>query len=458
MVYEKGPDVVSEKRFFPASTLDEVAYLFEVGSSYSITYGIAITLEGDIHSEIVREALDSTLNYFPKSKCVLSKDYSSLKRLFRYSWEYRDISSADIFEEIQDLKSDSKHNDAVSYFSHYYRSHTIDVTRETSPKVMLIRNHGRAHLLFFMHHAVADGKSLIFFIQQFIQFYENIFYQKKKEIQPPPDFDGISQPHFKFRWKYLSPKLISATRRFISLLDKETPVKFYPQEADYGASTFIAAGKELSHQQFDLIRARVKNQKTTINSYFLASMFPTIKKWNQPWNPPPGRVYISAPINLRSPEDRTIGNLVSAFHVSLRSELISDRDSVLPLVHEEQLFKMEYARQSLNLLCFLKPIPLALKISSLKSRQPDMRCTILLTNLGKCTLNQYHTDKAGVNHMGPARISSINTILYPHPMPQVTVTTYNEKVFMSLSVLRSHFSKEDAGKFLDLFTETLLAE
>ena len=55
--------------------------------------------------------------------------------------------------------------------------------------------------------------------------------------------------------------------------------------------------------------------------------------------------------------------------------------------------------------------------------------------------------------MGPARISRMSTVLYPHPMPQITITTYNEKVFMCLSVLRSLFSKEDAEKFLDLFVE-----
>jgi hypothetical protein len=60
--------------------------------------------------------------------------------------------------------------------------------------------------------------------------------------------------------------------------------------------------------------------------------------------------------------------------------------------------------------------------------------------------------------MGPARICSIHCIASPVPWPQVDIITYNGRMSMSLSVLRSRFSSEDAEKFLDSFIKELMAQ
>ena len=100
--------MATKQKFFPASILDEAGYLLERSIQCSITFAANITMEGEVNSNILQKALDATLNYYPKCKCVLVKDSPSIKHwVLVIKWEYRNVSSADIFEEIQDLKPDA---------------------------------------------------------------------------------------------------------------------------------------------------------------------------------------------------------------------------------------------------------------------------------------------------------------------------------------------------------------
>ena len=73
-----------EQPFFPLSPVDELAYFAEVSTPYSITFGAGMTLEGEINTDIVCEALDTTLTCYPKLKCILVKDYPSVRHWFQY--------------------------------------------------------------------------------------------------------------------------------------------------------------------------------------------------------------------------------------------------------------------------------------------------------------------------------------------------------------------------------------
>ena len=93
----------TEKQFFPTSVIDETAYTMEQVFQTSLTGTIILTLEGEVRSQVVREALDACLNVNPKFKCILINKYPSLKRWFRYSWEYRHTDSRSILQEVPDL-------------------------------------------------------------------------------------------------------------------------------------------------------------------------------------------------------------------------------------------------------------------------------------------------------------------------------------------------------------------
>ena len=83
----------------------------------------------------------------------------------------------------------------------------------------------------------------------------------------------------------------------------------------------------------------------------------------------PARTYITVPINLRTPEDRTMSNILSSVTVSLTPEAMGGKEALLPLIREQMnaLDKNGIARTMLNLSCLLKPVPLAFKRYLLKS-------------------------------------------------------------------------------------------
>ena len=198
---------MDKKKFYQASIVDELAHLMETPLNTSITQGWTFTLKGELSSPSIREALDRCLTLYPKLACTLTKDYPSLKRAFRYSWNYRnDITSNGIFEEIEDSNPDHRSKDTLSYYRDYHHSHYIDITREPPIKVLLIRQPERSHLIFFVHHAGVDGIGFLLFFQSFIEFYEDSIYQRKKESGGTPDFKGISKPHISFQWKHFLPR------------------------------------------------------------------------------------------------------------------------------------------------------------------------------------------------------------------------------------------------------------
>ena len=450
--------MVSEKRFFPTSIADEVAYLFEVSTQSSLTFGFIIILEGEVSSEVVREALDACLNLYPKFKCVLVNHYPSLKRWFRYSWEYRDIKGEDILEEIEDLDLYQSRKDAISYFRHYHFSHSIEITREVPLKVMLIRQPRRVNMIFFSHHAAGDGIGFFMFLQSFIKFYEEIFYRQKRQGDYFPDFKTISQPDRRFRRNHFSLRHYYAYLKHITLLLRESPVQVQTEGGGGSMKRLPATVKEITPPQLKTIRTTVKKYHTTINHYLLAAMFKTIRRWNQQWGENSERIYINVPVNLRPPEDRTVGNILSAFNISFRSEFIGDKDKMLRLIQEEQASMMEsdFARTNVNLTWLLKPLPLKLKMLMFKHRAHILFPTLTLSNMGIGYPNPHHKDQEGFHYMGPARICSISAIANPVIWPQMVVLTYNDRMAISLSVARSRFSFEVVERFLDSFIRELI--
>jgi NRPS condensation-like uncharacterized protein len=163
------------------------------------------------------------------------------------------------------------------------------------------------------------------------------------------------------------------------------------------------------------------------------------------------------PINLRTPEDRTMSNILSSVTISLTPEALGEIDSLLSLIREQMtaLDKNGIARTMLNLSCLLKPVPLALKRYLLKRSFPGFSPTLLLSNLGVLSPNPSHKDEQGFHYMGPARIDNIYVIPNAASWPDLLVSTYNNQIAVTMAVLSSCFSPEAAERFLDSFVESL---
>ena len=449
---------MSKKQFFPMSIVDETVYIMEGAVRTSLTGTFILTLEGEVCVTTVREALDASCNLYPKFKCILVQNYPSIKRWFRYCWEYKDAKCENILKEIEDINQNYNPQEVFTYCKQNHLFTFLDITRQVPIQVVLIRQPDQATLIFTFHHAAVDGIGVILFIQRFIQFYEEIFYHRKKDNDYSPDFRAISQPEIKFPWKSFSLHHFYNYLRGAALLALEPSAQVQTQGGKGSMRMLLATVREITTSQLKTIRATVKKYHVTFNDYLLSAMFQTIKKWNQQGGKKSERIYINVPVNLRSPEDHTVGNILSGFNISFRSELIGEKREMVRLIRKELISMMEndIVRTTLSLTWILKLIPLKIKMLMFKHHPHTFYPTLALSNIGICNPNPSHKDEEGFHYMGAARISNISFITSAVPWPQVVVLTYNERMTICLSVFRSHFSLEAAERLLDSFVRELI--
>jgi len=221
---------------------------------------------------------------------------------------------------------------------------------------------------------------------------------------------------------------------------------------------FVADVRDLPSGRLSLIRTTAKKHGATVNDYLLAALFQTVKKWSKEWIGQAERIYITVPINLRPPEDRTMSNILSSVNLCLQPGVITGKEELLQVIREEmgRLHTHDIARTMVNLSCLLKPIPLPLKKFLLQHAIPDFSPTVLLSNLGVLTPNPSHTDEEGFHYLGPARICNIHLIPNAGTWPDVLVSTYNHQLALTLAVVSSCFSQEEAEKFLNSFVDTIM--
>jgi len=449
---------MTEKQFFPASIIDELAYCAEKADKHPLIQTWIYTLEGEISTRALQEALDDTLNYYPKFKCTLVNTYPSLKRWFRYRWEYRDVKGRDILQEIESPDSVYDHKEIVNYYIDNHYRLFIDISSHIPLKVLLIRQPHQSFLIFVFHHAAADGLGSSFFIQKFIHFYEAIFYQREKEAYSS-DFKAISQPEIRLRWNQFSLPHILHHFKYMAMLRKEPAAQIYTQRGEVTSGTFLTDVREIPPHQFKSLKTAAKKNQVTINSYILAAMFQTIKKWNQQHGEEPKCIRIAVPISLRPPEDCTAGNIMAGVNISFKPELIGNKVETLKRVHKEIVLLMKGAieRPRVNLAYLLKPIPLALTVRMIKRLAPNSSpSSFVLSNLAILSPNPSHKDEAGFHYLGSARICGISAIPPAGQCPGIAINTYNQQMTLSLSVLSSHFSLETAGRFMDTFVHELI--
>ncbi|MDX1777665.1 MAG: condensation domain-containing protein [Thermodesulfobacteriota bacterium] len=448
------------KQQFPASIVDEITYSVESAyNSLHLVYSWIFTLEGEVSTEVSRKALDRALDYYPKCRCILVNNASSYKRWLRYCWEYTDTTGKDILQEIELSDPTVSIGDVVDYHVRNHVSLSIDLSSHIPLKILLIRTPQRTFFSFIMHHAVADGVGSISFIQKFITCYEDIFYQRKSAADHPPSrFEAISVPHIPFRWNYFSPRRLAPYFRYNNLFRKEPPVRLNSQQSPVDSAEFVAGVRDLPPQRLEVIRTTAKKHKATINDFLLAALFRTVKTWTREWINQSERIYIAVPTNLRPPEDRTMSNILSSVNLSLKPELISNREELFKLIREEMavLTKNDIAQTTANLSCLLKPVPLFLMSRLLKRSIPDFAPTLLLSNLGVLSPNPAHQDGEGFHYLGPARICNIHVIPNAGGWPDVLVSTYNKQLAITQAVLSSCFSRETAESFVDAFVGEII--
>jgi NRPS condensation-like uncharacterized protein len=449
--------MASQQQFFPASIIDEAAYYMEGAGNTTVTNGWILTLQGKVDAEIVRQAMLSTFDYYPKYKCILSKEYPSLKRWFRYCWKYREtIDPQAIFEEINVPNPDPE-KDAVAYFRELYPASRIDVTRDIPLKIVLIRKPEEVLMLIFHNHILSDGRGLLGLIGKFIELYEDIFYQRKKEAAVP-DFKAISLPHLRPPWRDCSRQHLDIFLKKTRLFWREPAAEVHHNGETGPAGGLMLVARELSPDQFKTLKTTAKGLQATINDYMIAGMFQVMYKWNRERGGAVGRFYINVPISLRSPEDLSASNTLGGIVIAPDPEVLDNERELLTQVREQRTFlhESDAAKIDLALAWPLKFTPLKLKDLLFKHHSHALYPSLCLSNIGICDYNPSHKDEEGFQYMGSARIIGSNVVTAAIPWPQILIHTYNKRMEVSLSVFRSHFSLETAKLFLDVYIRELL--
>jgi NRPS condensation-like uncharacterized protein len=449
---------MDESRLFPVSIVDDITHCIDKAyPSLVLNYAWMLKLEGEVNTEILLNALDKTMDYYPKSRCVLTDAYPSYKRWFRYRWKLTGCSGKDIFRETVLPDAHFTFEDALNYYVDHHASLAIDLSSHISLKVLLFRQPGRAFLFLIMHHAAADGLGGFFFLQKFIRYYEDILYGRETEKAPAIKFEDIAVPDVRFRWRYFSPRLLRPFFQSFFLTLKEPALHTYPGKTKAIIGRFNATVRQIPPERMAAIRRTSKQSGATVNDYLLAAMFQTIKKWCREWIQPSDRIYINVPMSLRSPEDRTLSNILSGVTTSLKPGSITVKEEMLPLIRKEiaALSASNIAETLIYLSSLIKPLPIALRRSFLKRNAPGYAPTIVLSNMGILSPNQSHKDEEGFHCLGSARISDLYGIPAVGAWPMLLLYTYNDRMIFNLSFLESYFPPETAERFIDSFLSEL---
>jgi NRPS condensation-like uncharacterized protein len=444
---------VTEKRFFPASVIDEAAHLAEEAAHTSATYGWFLTLAGELSSETIQEALDACLDYYPKFRCILAKDYPSVKRWYRYCWKYQDVKGKDIFKEIDNPEADND-PEGIRYYIKHHPSFCIDITRHVPVRAFIIRKPGGANLILLFHHAAVDGLGSVFFIQKFVESCEDIFHQRRKD-RPAADLRAVSFPEISPPWKGFSFRRFRNLRSRRTLFQERPWARVCEQEIEGPTGEYLAVTRKISPDQFQLVRASAKEYQASINDYLLVALFQTVKKWNGQQGREQESICVNAPRNLRPPGDHTAGNIFTVFNIALGPESIGDKRETLRLIREEQAFMTENdaAKTKEQMIWLLNILPLELKRRVFARGAGSRGPSISLTNLGVFSPNPSRKDKEGLHYIGPARLRSMTGIGPALPWPMVSVMTYNGEVRIGMSTSRTCFSPEAAERFIDSFVQ-----
>jgi NRPS condensation-like uncharacterized protein len=445
---------MNEGRLFPVSIVDDITHCIDQAyPGLVLNYVWILNLEGELSTELLLKALDKTMDYYPKSRCVITDEYPSYKRWFRHCWKLTERRAQDIFRETVLPDDNFSFQDALGYYVDNHAALAIDLSSHIPLKVLLFRQPGRVYLLFIMHHAAADGLSGFFFIQQLIRYYEDMLYGRQEAPVPAEAFKDISLPHVRFRWRYFSPRRLRPFFENFFLTLKAPALNAYPGKTRTIDGKFNSMVRQLSPERMADIRRTAKHYGATVNDYLLAAMFQTLKKWCREWIASSDRIYINVPMSLRSPEDRSLSNILSGVTMSLQPGSITAREEMLPLIRKEiaSLTASNIAETLIYFSALIKPLPIFLRRSFLKRNASSYAPTIVLSNMGILSPNPSHRDEEGFHRMGGARILDLYGIPAVGAWPMLLLYTYNDRMIFNLSFLESYFPPETAGRFIDSF-------
>lgn len=366
-----------------------------------------IQFEGRIDENLLKKAVDMSIDAVPLINCVFDEE--------SFSWKQCDFTAADIIHIIDDAESEGNGDTK-------WLTKDLDFTREPQLKIILLRQVACDKLFVIINHMVADGcgfKDYLYLLGNLYTQCENeTFSGFNKKALKKQSFSQVSHNFsMKKRWKILSSKLnVSMPPESFKF-----PLKGDPDNA-------VVLIKNIDNDSFNKIRKYAKDRGASINDIIITAyvrdIYRTLKV---------PEITIPCPVDLRKFGKKKqifgICNLTGLYNCTVN---ISENEAFDETLHKvtAQMNVQKLGTDCMKLPMFLDMIFRTLPLRILINRFSKMRMTpfITYTNLGiidekRLCFGSYNVEKA-----------YITTAIKRNQYFQLSVSTFKDCCTLSASL------------------------
>lgn len=448
----------------PLNCIDKVLLSYD-SAHQPMTFHLILSVEGEVDSVRLNEALLSVLRFYPAMRTTVRT-----RRLGHVRQVHEDFGNEVL--EVCDLvdSGSARRSGGAETKSEYemclfeWMNRPLDVQKEFPFRVlMLTRRRAESTLVFTFHHSAIDGLSAVRILDDVISIYDNgtpgrfglscaiPAHRNGDELLGLARAERPAARHFYRRMlSYMFHFLLTtpfchSTRIFHNRSRMSADTQYCSLRVDSGRLQRIKSGS--------------RSNGVTINDVLLATCFKTIDKWNRLHGKQSKKLSIMVPVDISSSELRpAAGNQISFISVPTGPEDRTESARLLKTVSVKTASALKKSRgNTFSYVYFsygLSFLPLAaMKAFARFVKFPIYADTVLHSNLGIVKLGDDGEEK-GSNNLRIADFTALGPVVNVMGM-FLCASTYNGTLGVDLCYKTSAFSKEKAQEFLDLYLEEM---
>ena len=416
-----------------ASACDTLNYLLRYGTDQQVNF--VFHLNGKIDEQVMRRAVRLTLDAEP----VLGSRF--IKNVKKPYWERReDLDNPDFFKVIKSKDPTLKSNEFILS--------QIDPSVDPVIQIRVYRN-GNDSLVIKSDHSVMDGGGFYDYLNLLCSIYNNLLLNPYYCVDPNLKNDRcLSQvlKHYNF---YKKIKSFAKEGSF-------NPTWSFPAEG-VGKTKRTFTLKKFSAERFLKIKQYGKEHNATINDMFLTAFFRGLFKLQKPKIG--SNMIVSVPTDLRQllPEKKaeTIANLVSSTFVQVKYLPDETFEDTLKQI-SQQMKKKKEIYFGLGYMFLIRNI-FRIRFSFLERIVRRMYKRLvrkgkmhpILTNVGK--IDHQKRTFGDVEIIDGYLVTPVNWT----PSFSMGISSYNNKLTLSVGFCEDSYSREKVEHFLELIDQEL---
>ncbi len=462
---KKGNGIIS------LNCVDKSLLAFE-NANQRMTYHGILSIEGEIDANKLNQALLSVLRFHPTLRTIVRPDHFRHFRQIqdasdRKILEVRDLVDLQRVKDLSDVEIDTEYERCLSEWI----NRPLDVEKEFPFRVLLLKKRAaESSLIFTFHHFATDAIRAIHFVNEVLSRYnkktldryllpEDIrIYHRGDELMELARYERPKVE--RFYWKMLSYLFY-----YFLIHPFSHPSRIFHDKFEQSEEIHFCSGK-INPAELQEIKSKSRSVKGTMNDILTAACFRTIEKWNRLHGKESKKISIMVPINIGPKELQHIAsNQISFLSLSSVPEDRADPARLLRKVVTRTASTINHnglavmrggdAFSIVYFAHFLSRLPLAIMRAALKFILfPLHGDTVLLTSLG--VIRPWGTRQKEIKG-DSFKIIDITPVaqVFDFMGMSLCIGNYNSHLNICLSYKTSHFSKEKAEEFLDLYLEEI---